>query len=48
MRDLVALLKKHDVLYALVGGFAVNIYGYARTTQDIHFLIYPSEENAKK
>jgi hypothetical protein len=48
MKDLVALLKKHDVLYALVGGFAVNIYGYTRTTQDIDFLIYPSEENAKK
>ena len=32
----------------LLGGFAVNHYGYARMTQDIDFLLYPSKENAKK
>jgi len=47
MKELVELMDKHDVKYALVGGFAVNYYGYIRTTQDIDFLIYPSEENAQ-
>ena len=48
MEDLVRLMENHHVRYALVGGFAVNYYGYVRTTQDIDFLIYPSEDNAQK
>jgi predicted nucleotidyltransferase len=48
MKELVELFEKHDVEYMLVGGFAVNLYGYVRTTQDIDFLIYPSPENAGK
>ncbi len=47
MKELISLFKKYDVSYALVGGFAVNYYGYIRTTQDIDFLLLPSEENAK-
>ena len=30
----------------LVGGHAVNYYGYIRTTQDMDLLIYPSHPNA--
>ena len=48
MKDLIDLLEKHQVEYMLIGGFAVICYGYIRTTQDIDFLIYPSELNAKK
>ena len=48
MKDLIELFHKHNIRYALVGGFAVNFYGYVRTTQDIDFLIYPSQENAEK
>ena len=48
MKALIELMEKHHVLYALVGGFAVNYYGYVRTTQDIDFLIYPSKYNAEK
>lgn len=48
MKDLVNLFHKYKVKYALVGGFAVNFYGYVRTTLDIDFLLYPSEENATK
>jgi predicted nucleotidyltransferase len=47
MKDLIMLLQKHEVKYLLIGGFAVICYGYVRTTQDIDFLIYPSEENSK-
>ena len=48
MKDLIELFNSNDVEYALVGGFAVNYYGYVRTTQDIDILIYPSENNAVK
>lgn len=48
MKDLINLFNKYQVQYALVGGYAVNFYGYTRTTLDIDFLILPSKENAKK
>lgn len=48
MKSLIELFNKHGVSYVLVGGFAVNYYGYVRTTQDIDFLLYPSKENADK
>lgn len=48
MRDIIKLFEKHSVQYALVGGFAVNFYGYVRTTQDIDFLLFPSLENADR
>jgi predicted nucleotidyltransferase len=46
MKDVIELFEKYKVQYALVGGFAVIYYGYVRTTQDIDFLLFPSEENA--
>ena len=48
MKDLIELFESHQVKYTLVDGFAVNYYGYVRTTQDIDLLIYPSLENAEK
>lgn len=48
MKELIEFLEKHDVEYVMVGGFAVNYYGYVRMTQDIDILVYPSHENAKK
>ncbi len=48
MKDLLGLFNKHNVQYALVGGFAVNYYGYVRTTQDIDFLVCPPPENAER
>ncbi len=48
MKDLIELFERYSVEYILVGGFAVNYYGYVRTTQDIDILIYPSSENAQK
>lgn len=46
MRELIEAFEKNNVQYVLVGGFAVNYYGYLRATQDIDFLVMPSEENA--
>jgi hypothetical protein len=48
MKDFIALLEKHDVAYLVIGGFAVNYYGYVRTTQDFDLLLSPSRENAQK
>jgi len=45
MQELTAIFEKHGVDYALVGGGAVIFYGYARTTQDIDFLLNPSAKN---
>jgi hypothetical protein len=48
MCDFLALLIKHDVQFALCGGFAVGYYGFIRTTMDLDILIYPSVENAER
>lgn len=48
MKDFIELLEKYQVEYVVVGGFAVNHYGYIRTTQDIDMLIFPSTKNAEK
>lgn len=48
MKDIIGLFEKHNVQYALVGGFAVIYYGYVRSTHDINFLLFPSEENASR
>ena len=48
VHDLVALcrsLNREGVRYVLVGGFAVILQGFARTTKDIDLLIDPSDEN---
>jgi predicted nucleotidyltransferase len=47
MKEFVELLEKYHVEYVVVGGFAVNYYGYVRTTQDIDILIFPSSKNAQ-
>ncbi len=41
-------LNAAGVKYALIGGLAINYYGYPRATQDIDFLVDPSEENVMK
>lgn len=47
MKELIDFFEKYEVEYVLVGGFAVNYYGYVRSTQDIDFLVMPSPENAQ-
>jgi len=42
------LLNKQQVQYILIGGCAIFIHGFERTTRDIDFIIKPSEENIKK
>ncbi len=48
MRELIEYFEKQGVQYLLVGGYAVNYYGYSRMTQDIDFLVMPSSENMQR
>ncbi|MBD3320470.1 MAG: hypothetical protein GF350_05165 [Chitinivibrionales bacterium] len=48
MKDIIDLFEKHNVQYALVGGYAVIYYGYVKSTHDIDFLLFPSQENATR
>lgn len=41
-------LSKNKVRYILVGGLAVNHYGFSRTTGDIDIWIEDSSDNRKK
>lgn len=41
-------LNQAGVKYVLIGGFAILIHGYERTTRDIDFLVDVSETNIRK
>ncbi len=41
-------LNKNGVRYLVIGGIAVNLYGYDRATGDIDIMISFSEENIEK
>ena len=38
----------HGVKFLVVGGYAVNHYGYSRTTADIHIYLQDSVDNRKR
>ena len=46
--EFVKLLNKHKVDYFLLGGYAVNFYGYRRATQDVDFMVRASNDNGQK
>ena len=41
-------LNKYSVEYILIGGFALNLYGLQRGTQDIDLFVNPTLENIKR
>lgn len=47
MLSLLQIFKKHNVDYLIVGGFAVNRYGYNRTTGDLDIYLRDTKENRK-
>ena len=47
-RDFIALLNKHRVEHLLVGGYAVNLYGYNRPTGDLDVWVNPKAENIER
>lgn len=42
---LLQIFQKHNVNYLIVGGFAVNRYGYNRTTGDLDIYLKDTVEN---
>ena len=46
--DFVKLCNKHEVKYLVIGGYAVSIHGYPRSTKDLDICIKISEDNAEK
>ncbi|MBL7732947.1 MAG: hypothetical protein JNM88_17380 [Chitinophagaceae bacterium] len=47
-RDLIRSLNKFEVEYMLVGGYAVILYGYVRSTSDLDIWVNRTEDNYKK
>lgn len=46
--DFISLCNDYELEYLVIGGFAVSIHGYPRTTKDLDICINKTEENAKK
>ena len=47
-KEFIQLLNVHKVEYLIVGGYAVAIHGFPRTTGDIDFWVKPTNENAER
>ena len=47
-RDLLELFNEHDVLYIIVGGYALAYHGAPRYTGDIDVFIKPDKVNAQR
>lgn len=43
--DLLRVLREHGVEFVIIGGFAVSLQGYVRTTKDIDVVPEPTREN---
>lgn len=48
LRQLLERLREADIDFVLVGGLAVNAWGYLRATRDIDLVPDPSSENLAK
>jgi hypothetical protein len=46
--DFLLLCNKHEVEYLVIGGYAVSIHGYSRSTKDMDICIKLSDSNALK
>ena len=44
-KELLESLNAHKVRYLLIGGYAVGIYGYSRSTNDIDIFVSDKREN---
>ncbi len=45
--ELLRVLEKHKVKYALIGGYAVGIYAEPRYTKDMDIVVAPTLKNAR-
>lgn len=44
-QEFLTALNSHKVQYMIFGGFAVNLYGFTRVTEDLDVWINPGSEN---
>ena len=47
-KEFLRLLNSHEVEYLLIGGYAVNYYGYSRATADMAIWVAVNPQNAEK
>jgi predicted nucleotidyltransferase len=47
-KELFASLNANNVRYLLIGGYAVGVYGYSRTTNDIDIFVADDRENTHR
>lgn len=47
-KELFESLNARDVKYLLIGGYAVGVYGYSRTTNDIDIFVSGDEDNVHR
>ena len=47
-KEFLKLLGSNGVEYLLIGGYAVNLHGYVRTTNDLDIWINVNPENAAR
>ncbi len=47
-KEFIQLLNAHKLEYLVVGGYAVAVHGFPRTTGDIDFWVNPVVENAQR
>jgi len=48
LRELLAVLDRHDVAYTIIGGVAVQVHGHRRTTKELDIVPAPSTENFRR
>lgn len=46
--DFIKLCNKYEIEYLVIGGYAVSIHGYPRSTKDFDVCIKISDDNATK
>ena len=47
-KEFLSILNSNKVDYILIGGYAINIYGYSRPTDDIDIWIKMEADNSKR
>ncbi len=47
-KELLELFNAHNVVYVIIGGYALAFHGAPRYTGDIDLLVKPDQENAQK
>lgn len=47
-KELFELLNANNVEYLLIGGYAVGVYGYSRSTNDMDIFVSDDHENVRR